>query len=59
MCIDHGSESQEERRSIVRSWTSIGVELNRETRFPNDIEALYGPVVGVHVAHFNLRTVLV
>ena len=59
MSIDHGSEPQEERCSIVRTRTSLWVELDRKAGFSNDIEALNGAIVGVHIANLNLRTVLV
>ena len=50
MGVHHGTEAKEERSRIVRTGTGLGVELDRETGLPNDVEALHGPIVGVDVA---------
>jgi hypothetical protein len=59
MGINHGSKAQEERCCIVRTRTSFGMKLDRETWFPNDVKPLNRSVIGVDVADFNLGTVLV
>tara|TARA_B100001113_G_scaffold343374_1_gene330601 strand:+ start:975 stop:1181 length:207 start_codon:yes stop_codon:yes gene_type:complete len=59
MVVHHRPEPKKQRCCIVGPRARFRMELNGETRLTDDIEALDGAVVGVHVANLDLGPVLI
>jgi hypothetical protein len=53
MCINDGSETQEQGGSIMWARASLRMELYSKARLPNNIQTFNGSVVGIDVANFD------